>query len=142
MRLAVTSQGSQLESPVDPRFGRCAYLVVLDLDTGSWEAIVNPGANASGGAGIQTAQLVVDLGANAVATGNIGPNAMAVLNSAGIQVYNASHGSVRDTAVAFNERRLRPVPESTVGTHFGMGGRGSGGGGAQRGRGRTGFGRS
>lgn len=135
MRLVVTSQGDQLESPVDPRFGRCAYLVVLDLESGSWEALANPGASAGGGAGIQTAQRVVDLGVGAVATGNIGPNAMAVLSAAGIQVYNVGNGSVREAALACHEQRLQPVSQSNVGAHFGMGGRGSGGGGAQRGRG-------
>jgi predicted Fe-Mo cluster-binding NifX family protein len=45
-----------------------------------------------GGAGIQAAQTVANRGVEAVITGQIGPNAVRVLNSAGIAVYVGASG--------------------------------------------------
>ena len=56
MKVVITSQGSNLEDMVDPRFGRCAYFLVVDTDTGSVEAVPNPGAEAMGGAGPMAAR--------------------------------------------------------------------------------------
>ncbi|MDH3567576.1 MAG: dinitrogenase iron-molybdenum cofactor biosynthesis protein, partial [Desulfobacteraceae bacterium] len=33
MKIAVTSRGKDLDSPVDPRFGRAAYILVVDTKT-------------------------------------------------------------------------------------------------------------
>jgi len=33
MKIAITSQGQDLNSPVDPRFGRAKTLIVVDIDT-------------------------------------------------------------------------------------------------------------
>ena len=34
MKIAVSSTGPELQDLVDPRFGRCRYYIVYDLDTG------------------------------------------------------------------------------------------------------------
>lgn len=60
MKIAVPSSGPDLESAVDPRFGRCAYLLFVDTDTLEFEAVFNPNLSAGGGAGIDTAQIVAD----------------------------------------------------------------------------------
>ena len=33
MKIAVTSTGTELDSPVDPRFGRAAFILIVDSDT-------------------------------------------------------------------------------------------------------------
>ena len=68
-----------MDSTVDPRFGRCQYFIMVDTETMAAAPIQNTGAAASGGAGMQAAQLVQDEGASCVITGNVGPNAMNVL---------------------------------------------------------------
>ena len=58
MKICVTSQGKDLAAQVDPRFGRCQYFMVVDMDSLVFEAIANPNIEAMGGAGVQSGQLV------------------------------------------------------------------------------------
>jgi hypothetical protein len=75
MKIAVSASSPALESPVDPRFGRCLYFLIVDPETMEFEAVENPYVSASGGAGIQAAQLVIQKNVEAVLTGSCGPNA-------------------------------------------------------------------
>ena len=60
MKVVVTAQGSNLDSPVDPRFGRARYFLLVDTDTGEFTTHDNvQNLNAAQGAGIQAAQTVV-----------------------------------------------------------------------------------
>ena len=38
MKIAVSSKGTDLDAEVDPRFGRCQYLLFVDTDTLDYEA--------------------------------------------------------------------------------------------------------
>lgn len=119
MKIAVSSNGPDLDSVVDPRFGRCAYLVIVDTENMQHEAVSNPNVGAGGGAGISTAQMVVDKGAQAVLTGNVGPNAFGVLDQAGISVYTGISGTVRQAAERFKAGGMSSTTSPTVGGHFG-----------------------
>ncbi|MFW6062429.1 MAG: NifB/NifX family molybdenum-iron cluster-binding protein, partial [Planctomycetota bacterium] len=78
MQLVVTAQGRELSSPVDPRFGRAKYLILVDTETGAWSATDNSqNLQAPQGAGIQAGKNVASLGAAAVVTGHVGPKAFA-----------------------------------------------------------------
>ena len=136
MKICITAQGPTLEAPVDPRFGRCASFVFVDPKTMQTEAVPNPGAMASGGAGIQAAQLIVDRGATAVLTGSVGPNAYNALSAGGVEIFLGATGSVQNAVDQFREGKLSKAASATGPSHMGMGGgRGRGGGG----RGRRGY---
>jgi predicted Fe-Mo cluster-binding NifX family protein len=122
MRIAVASAGNTLEAAVDPRFGRCAWFVIVDSDTMAFEAVENPGATAGGGAGIQAAQLVANKGAQAVVAGNMGPNAHQALAAAGMQILPFMGGTVRQAVEAVKAGTLTEASGPTVPMHFGMGG--------------------
>ena len=82
MKIAVTSQGPDLNSQVDPRFGRAKSFLVVDTETGEFSVHDNTqNLNAAQGAGIQAGRTVVDLGVSAVVTGNVGPKAFATLQA-------------------------------------------------------------
>lgn len=123
MKVMVTAQGSDLEAPSNPRFGRCPMFIFVDTETMAFEAIPNPAASASGGAGIQAAQFVVEHGAEAVLTGNVGPNAAEVLRAADVPVYLNNERTIKASVEAFNEGRLAKAQGATVAAHAGMGGR-------------------
>lgn len=120
MKVVVTASGADLDAPVDPRFGRCSFFVFVDTDTMAVEAVENPAAVAAGGAGVQAAQFVVDKGAEAVITGNVGPNAMAGLKAAGVKVYVGAEGTVRESVELFKEGRLQEATSATASPHSGM----------------------
>jgi predicted Fe-Mo cluster-binding NifX family protein len=96
MKICITSQGNNLDSQVDPRFGRCQYFIIVDPETMEFEVIENPNTNAFGGAGTDSAQLIASKGAEIVLTGDVGPNASRALESAGIKVVTGITGSVKD----------------------------------------------
>jgi predicted Fe-Mo cluster-binding NifX family protein len=131
MKVAVSATGPSLDSPIDPRFGRCQYLLIVDSESLDFEAMENPAVMAPGGAGIQAAELVASMGAGAVITGNCGPNAYQVLSAAGIDVFVGASGSVREAIEVYRRGGLRATPAPSVGPYSGIApgmGRGMGGG--------------
>jgi predicted Fe-Mo cluster-binding NifX family protein len=87
MKIVLTTTAPDITAEIDPRFGRGAYLLVIDTDTNEWKAHTNPGISASGGAGIEAAQFVADHGAKAVISGDFGPNAVKALQAGRIEMY-------------------------------------------------------
>ena len=128
MKVIVTAEGNDLNAPTSPRFGRCPTYVFVETETMSFEALPNPAASASGGAGIQAAQYVIEQGAQAVLTGNLGPNAADVLRAADIPVYLNNETTVQAAVESFNDGRLPIARGANVEAHAGMG--------MRRGRGR------
>ena len=46
MKIAISAQGRELSSPVDPRFGRAAYFIIYEMESGAMEAVKeNAGEN-------------------------------------------------------------------------------------------------
>jgi predicted Fe-Mo cluster-binding NifX family protein len=91
--------------------------------------------NQGGGAGIQAAQFVVERGAQAVLTGNLGPNAFDVLQAAGVPGYLILEGTVRQAVEAFQAGRVQLMGGANVAAHAGMGGGAGFGAGRTMGRG-------
>jgi predicted Fe-Mo cluster-binding NifX family protein len=89
MKIAVTTTTDNLDSPFDPRFGRAANFVIVDMETDEWEAYPNPAVNASGGAGVQAAQFISQHGAKAAISGDFGPKAYSALAAAGVEMFLA-----------------------------------------------------
>jgi len=127
-KICITAQGNNLEAEIDPRFGRCAYLLFIDEKGKLLESLKNPNA-ALGGAGIATAQLIIDKKADTVITQNIGPNAVDVLKTSAIDVLEAS-GSIKNVIEDLKKKKLNKLGQATrPGVCFGMGrgmGRGQG----------------
>ena len=143
-KICVTSTGPTLESTVDPRFGRCAYFIIVDSETFAFEAVSNEAAAASGGAGIRAAQTVASMNVDAVLTGSVGPNAFPALQDAGIKILAGVSGTVQTAIENYNKdgyQELATPGPSNVGKGQGGPGRGlgmGGGGGMGRGMGRGG----
>ena len=119
MKIAVSCLGRTLEEPLDKRFGRAAYFLVIDSDTLKYSVIDNSAQSSSGGAGIAAAQLVLDHGVEAIVTGQIGPNAMDVFKATNISLYQGVPGTAYENVVAFNQNKLTPISSSGP-AHAGM----------------------
>jgi len=120
MKICITSEGSSLDSKVDPRFGRCQYFIITDTDSLEFEAIGNPNMESMGGAGIQSAQLVSSKQVKAVVTGNVGPNAFQTLQAAGIEIFTGASGTVKEAIEKYRKGEFKAVSGPSVGSHSGM----------------------
>lgn len=138
-KIAVSANGRGLDAQIDPRFGRCAFFLLIDPESMECEAFDNGNIALGGGAGIQSAQFVASKGAKAVITGNCGPNAVRTLAAAGIDVILGQSGAVRNAVEAYRQGKLSGTAEPNVSDHYGLGetpsslagaggGRGTGGG--------------
>lgn len=119
MKIAVTSTGKTLESEVDPRFGRAAYIIVVDTDTKEFEVIDNnENKNAFKGAGIQAAAAISQKGAEALITGYCGPNAFTALNAGGIRVANDGKGTINDVIEQFRAGNIIYAEDANAEGHW------------------------
>jgi predicted Fe-Mo cluster-binding NifX family protein len=59
MKIAISAGGSNLDAKVAHRFGTSEYLLIIDVDSGDFEAIPNPAGARQHGAGVQTIVLAV-----------------------------------------------------------------------------------
>jgi predicted Fe-Mo cluster-binding NifX family protein len=75
MIVLISAQKPTIDSLADDRFGRAAWLIRYDTHTNAWEALANPGAAESGGAGVASAQFAIDQHADVVIAGAFGPHA-------------------------------------------------------------------
>jgi predicted Fe-Mo cluster-binding NifX family protein len=125
MKICITSTGPGLDAEMDPRFGRCQYFIFADPQSLDLEVVENPNLAASGGAGIQSAQLVANRGVEAVITGQVGPNAYTTLQAGKVRIITGVSGKVRDLLEKYKKGELSSSAQGpTVQAHFGMGRRG------------------
>ena len=120
MIICITSQGKNLESKTDPRFGRCSYFILIDPEKMEFEAVENSNAQGAGGAGIQSGQLMVEKNVEVVLTGNVGPNAYQTLNAGGIRVITGISGSVQEVVEKYKQGQYKSTDGANVETHFGL----------------------
>lgn len=114
MKVAISSKGTNLEAQVDPRFGRSQYFIIVDPASHVFDVVDNKAAALSGGAGIQAAQTVVNTGADAVVTGNLGPNSANVLATAGLKIYLGASGTVREALQQLEGGRLQDASKAAT----------------------------
>ena len=110
MKICITSEGNNLDSKVDQRFGRCQYFIFVDTDTSQFEAVQNQNVNGMGGVGVQSGQLIAEKKAAIVITGKVGPNASQTLEHAGIGVILDVQGSVKEALERFKNGDFKPSP--------------------------------
>jgi predicted Fe-Mo cluster-binding NifX family protein len=122
VKIAVTASAPGIDGAIDPRFGRCLYFLIVDTETMEFEAVENPYITASGGAGIQAAQLVASKGAKTVLTGSCGPNAFQTLTAAGVEAVTGASGPIRAAVESYvSGAGLRAAEGPNAPSHSGMG---------------------
>ncbi len=115
MKVAICSQGEGLSSPVDSRFGRCNYLVLVDTGSGGVESVPNPASGSEHGAGVASVQYLCTKEVQAVLAQNVGPNAYRALTSSGIQVYAPAGKTVGEAMEEFKKGLSTVHRGATVG---------------------------
>lgn len=142
MEAAISSTGRGLDSPVDARFGRARYFVIVDTETRRVLRVIDNqhNADAQAGAGVSSAQQICAAGAEVVLTGNVGPKAQQVLEAAGIRIHTGMTGTLLEALDALEAGFSAPRGAATAragARGMGKAGRsGQFGGGRGRGGGR------
>ena len=96
MKIAVLAEGPDLSARVGFRFSTSPYLIIIDDETGSFEAISNPGASTQQGKGVQTAVFLLSRGIKQVLVGYCSPVIRNQLKANGVEVLTGIEGSVKD----------------------------------------------
>jgi predicted Fe-Mo cluster-binding NifX family protein len=112
-KIAITSEGPDMDARVDPRFGRAAGFLIIDSATMAFEYVDNGSSQVMAqGAGIQAAEIVAGTGADVLLTGFVGPKAFQALTAAGIQIgQNVDNLTVREAVQRFQAGDV-PVAEA------------------------------
>jgi predicted Fe-Mo cluster-binding NifX family protein len=120
MKIAIASQGRDLDSQVDPRFGRAKFFVVVDTEQEGFSARDNSqNLGAAQGAGIQAGKNVVDLGVEALIAGHLGPKAWATLQAGDIKVFTGAVGCTVAQAISqFKAGQLKQLNDANVEGHW------------------------
>lgn len=111
MKIAIPTDGNDINSQVCISFGRTPYFIVADTDNGKFSVIDNSAASEQSGAGVKAAQSVVDSGANAVVAFHCGKNAADVLEAADIKIYKAVSGTAGDMIENYSAGKLHELTE-------------------------------
>lgn len=120
MKILLSTSSQGIDAPLDPRFGRCAYFLIIDPETMAEQSLLNPALTSSGGAGVQAAQVANQYQVSAVISGDFGPNAYEALAAAGIEMYKyGSCSSVQEVLTKFSAGQLEKVFGPTHAGHHG-----------------------
>ncbi len=119
MRIAITSEGKELNANLDPRFGRSAYFIIVDPETMAFEVVENSqNLNLPQGAGIQAGKIIADNKVDVLITGHCGPKAFKVLQGAGVKLMTGAGGTVADAIAQFSGGQLETSTEADVEGHW------------------------
>ena len=120
MKIGISSTGKDMNSQIDPRFGRCAWFMIIQTDDMSFDVFENEYKSMGGGAGIQSANFLHSKDVNTVLTGNCGPNAMNVFSECKIRVITGQAGLIKEAVEKFKNGELKPSVNPTVNEKAGM----------------------
>jgi predicted Fe-Mo cluster-binding NifX family protein len=120
MRISISSQGSDPDSAVDPRFGRASQFLIYDTEASSYEVISNSESlNAAQGAGIKAAETIANHGAQVLITGHCGPKAYHTLRAAGVEIFGGAEGLTVSQAIEkYKSGQLSALNSSDVAGHW------------------------
>ncbi|HOV89090.1 MAG TPA: DUF134 domain-containing protein [Syntrophorhabdaceae bacterium] len=119
MKIAVSSFDGNIDGPVDERFGRSRKFIIYDAESKNHTVMDNTmNMGAAQGAGIQSAQNIINAGAKVLISGHLGPNAFRVLNTAGVEVFTTSGMTVRQAIEAYIAGRLNKLSGPDVSGHW------------------------
>ena len=99
MKIAIAAEGKENSSEISVRGGRAPYYLVFE-NKELVEAIKNPFAIGSGGAGFSVAYLLADKKVDLVIAGKFGPNMERALEEKGLKFKEFS-GNVSDALEEF-----------------------------------------
>jgi len=111
MKIAVPAGAPNLDAGVEHKLGTASYLLVIDMDDMSFEAVEGPSSSTGPGAGVQAVTLVLGMGARILLTGYISPHIARTLQKNGIEVVTSVSGNVRDAVEKYKRGDFSQVDD-------------------------------
>ncbi len=112
MIIAITAKEPSLQSEVDPRFGRAAYFLIANSQTGEVYAHDNTeGIEDDNGAGTRASQLLAEYKVDVLYTGHVGPKAAEVLYKAKITYHEHTEGTIEEVLAGIPQEELAATAE-------------------------------
>ena len=107
MKVAIASTGNTLESCIDSSFGRSAWFIIVDTDTGGMEFIPNTNRTLEEHAGKAAVELVASRNVMMIVSGEFGIKIKPLLDSMHIQMVmiDDPEKRVSDIIALLNNRR-------------------------------------
>ena len=114
MKIAISSEGSNLHAQVGHRFGGSPYLIIADLDTGNFEVVPTPGSLGQHGTGVQTIVLAISKDVQAALTGYCSPVARRHLEANGIEIFTGLSGEVGEVLESYKKGEIQKTKAATI----------------------------
>ncbi len=108
MKIAVSADGSTLDAQVASRLSIAKYFLIIDLESGEFEAVPSSIDRHRRGAGVQTITTAVGRGASVIITGYCGPGIVDQLKENDIEVLTGIKGTVKDALMHYRARAAGP----------------------------------
>ncbi len=117
MKIAMPVTTGGLDAHINPSFGRSPFYLLYDTETKLSSVLVNPAAEASGGAGIKAAEFLSHAGTEILLSPRSGENAREVLEAQGIEMFKSMDGTARENIEAYLKGELKPLEDFHPGHH-------------------------
>lgn len=101
MKIAITSEGNNLASKMDSRFGRCAYFAIYDTNTKTTDFFENPAKDSPEGAGPKAVEFIASKGVKKVVAGEFGGKAKALLEKLNIEMQQEKDKTISEIIKQF-----------------------------------------
>ncbi|MBS4034750.1 MAG: NifB/NifX family molybdenum-iron cluster-binding protein [Ignavibacterium sp.] len=114
MLIAVSVKKPDLSAELSDAFGRSEYFLLFDSEMNASEFIHNPYSSELGGAGIQSARLLIERNVETLITTFIGFNTLRFFNSLKVKVYLCENCNAEESLRLFSEGNLKEIQENMV----------------------------
>jgi len=101
MKIAIPTDGPNLDARVQNKLGAAPYLLVVDPTDMSYEVLDRTSMAHRTGAGVQALSLVLDKGATVILVGYMSPNIIGPLKENGVEVITSVCSGVKDAIMKY-----------------------------------------
>lgn len=113
MIIAVSSYGKGINSKIYPKFERCSFFLIIDLDRDAALPITNVSKDRPHEIGGKVGKLIAKLGIDVIITTDIGPRAFEIFKQHKIKIFRAE-GIIDDSIKQLKLKKLSELTKATI----------------------------
>ena len=113
MIIAISSTGINIGSNIYPKFERCNFFLIVDLEENTALPMKNISRERPREIGRKVGNLIAKLGINSIITSDIGPSSFEIFKQNRIKIYRAK-GVIEDVIKQFKSGKLSETTKATV----------------------------